>query len=48
MGTGLESRIALDSRFLILAEADGIVEYVDAKIITIKYDQDENEKNLII
>ncbi len=46
VGTGLESRIALDSRSLILAEADGIVEYVDAKMITVKYDQDEHEKIL--
>ncbi|OUT99272.1 MAG: DNA-directed RNA polymerase subunit beta [Flammeovirgaceae bacterium TMED32] len=46
VGTGLETRVALDSRSLILAEADGIVEYVDAKMITVKYDQDENEKIL--
>ncbi|MDB4316423.1 DNA-directed RNA polymerase subunit beta, partial [Cyclobacteriaceae bacterium] len=46
VGTGLESRVALDSRALILAEADGVVEYVDAKMITVKYDQDENEKIL--
>jgi DNA-directed RNA polymerase subunit beta len=46
VGTGLESRVALDSRSLILAEADGIVKYVDAKMITVKYDQDENEKIL--
>ena len=46
VGTGLESRVALDSRSLILAKADGIVEYVDAKMITVKYDQDENEKIL--
>jgi DNA-directed RNA polymerase subunit beta len=46
VGTGLESRIALDSRSLILAEADGMVEYVDAKMIIVKYDQDDHEKIL--
>ena len=37
VGTGLEERVALDSRALILAERDGEVEYVDANKITIKY-----------
>jgi len=38
VGTGLESKAAIDSRALLIAEADGVVEYVDAKKITIKYD----------
>ncbi len=38
VGTGLEARVALDSRSLILAEGDGEVVYVDAKKIVIKYD----------
>jgi len=38
VGTGLESKAAIDSRALLIAEADGVVEYVDAKNITIKYD----------
>ncbi|MEQ9405212.1 MAG: DNA-directed RNA polymerase subunit beta [Cyclobacteriaceae bacterium] len=37
VGTGLEERVALDSRALIRAEKDGIVEYVDGNKITIKY-----------
>jgi DNA-directed RNA polymerase subunit beta len=37
VGTGLEGRVALDSRALILAEGPGVVEFVDAKKITIKY-----------
>ncbi len=38
VGTGLEGRVAMDSRSLIIAEDDGVVEYVDADKIIIKYD----------
>jgi len=44
VGTGLEARVAQDSRVLVNAEADGVVEYVDAKNITIKYDRTEEEQ----
>jgi DNA-directed RNA polymerase subunit beta len=44
VGTGLEQQVASDSRVLINAEGDGVVEYVDANKITIKYDMDENKK----
>lgn len=44
VGTGLERRVAKDSRILINAEGAGIVEYVDANIITIKYDRTDEEK----
>ncbi|MGK7390896.1 MAG: DNA-directed RNA polymerase subunit beta [Candidatus Cyclobacteriaceae bacterium M2_1C_046] len=44
VGTGLEGRIAIDSRALILAEDDGTVEYVDAKTIKIRYDLSEDEQ----
>ncbi len=44
VGTGLEGRAASDSRVLINAEADGIVEYVDAKHIIVRYDMSEDEK----
>jgi len=43
VGTGLESKAAIDSRALLIAEADGVVEYVDAKKITIKYDLTKDE-----
>ena len=43
VGTGLESRVALDSRSLILAEGDGVVEFVDAKRIVIRYDMTDDE-----
>jgi DNA-directed RNA polymerase subunit beta len=35
VGTGLERQVASDSRVLINAEGDGVIEYVDANIITI-------------
>ncbi|HSW67905.1 MAG TPA: DNA-directed RNA polymerase subunit beta [Bacteroidales bacterium] len=44
VGTGLEERVARDSRVLIHAEGDGIVEYVDAREIVIRYTRDENER----
>ncbi|HNP18161.1 MAG TPA: DNA-directed RNA polymerase subunit beta [Fulvivirga sp.] len=43
VGTGLEGRVALDSRSLILAEGDGKVEFVDARRIVIKYDMNDND-----
>ncbi|MCH2033426.1 MAG: DNA-directed RNA polymerase subunit beta [Tenacibaculum sp.] len=44
VGTGLERRVAKDSRILINAEGNGVVEYVDANMITIKYDRTEEER----
>ncbi|MCX6274093.1 MAG: DNA-directed RNA polymerase subunit beta [Bacteroidetes bacterium] len=44
VGTGLEGRIAQDSRVLINAEGEGVVEYVDSNEITIRYSRKENEK----
>ncbi|MDN6279621.1 MAG: DNA-directed RNA polymerase subunit beta [Psychroflexus sp.] len=44
VGTGLERRVAQDSRVLINAEGDGVVEYVDARQITIKYDRTDNDR----
>ncbi|EGV42596.1 DNA-directed RNA polymerase subunit beta [Bizionia argentinensis JUB59] len=43
VGTGLERQVASDSRVLINAEGAGVVEYVDAREITIKYDRTEDE-----
>ena len=43
VGTGLEKQVASDSRVLINAEADGVVEYVDANEIIIKYSRNKNE-----
>jgi len=44
VGTGLERRVAKDSRILINAEGAGVVEYVDANRITIKYDRTDEER----
>ncbi len=44
VGTGLERQVASDSRVLINAERDGVIQYVDAEKITIKYDRSEAEK----
>ena len=44
VGTGLETRLALDSRTLIRAEKDGKVEYVDANKIIVKYKLTKEEK----
>jgi DNA-directed RNA polymerase subunit beta len=44
VGTGLEGRVALDSRALILAEGNGTVEFVDAKKITIKYEISDEQR----
>ena len=44
VGTGLESQVARDSRVLVTAEADGVVEYVDGNEIQIRYHMDENDR----
>ena len=44
VGTGLERQVAKDSRVLINAEGNGVVDYVDAEKIIIKYIRSEDEK----
>jgi DNA-directed RNA polymerase subunit beta len=44
VGTGIEDFVARDSRVLINAEGQGVVEHVDANEITIRYERDEKEK----
>lgn len=44
VGTGIEKSVAHDSRVLINAEGKGVVEYVDAEKITIRYERNEVEK----
>ncbi|MFT6334248.1 MAG: DNA-directed RNA polymerase subunit beta [Saprospiraceae bacterium] len=44
VGTGIERQVAEDSRMLINAEGDGVVEYVDASKIVIRYDRTEEEQ----
>ncbi|MDB4133997.1 DNA-directed RNA polymerase subunit beta [Flavobacteriaceae bacterium] len=43
VGTGLEKSVASDSRVLINAEGNGVVLYVDAEKITIKYSRSKEE-----
>ncbi|WP_242923663.1 DNA-directed RNA polymerase subunit beta [Pontibacter liquoris] len=44
VGTGLERRAAIDSRALVVAEGDGVIDFVDANKIVVKYDLTEDEK----
>lgn len=44
VGTGMESRIAKDSRSLIFARGNGTVQYVDADKIIIQYDDERTEE----
>ena len=43
VGTGLEANVAKDSRTMIVAKRDGVVEFVDATKIVIAYERSENE-----
>ncbi len=43
VGTGLEKQVASDSRVLINAQGDGVVQYVDADKIVIKYSRNKNQ-----
>ena len=44
VGTGLEAPVARDSRILLTAEGSGVVEQVDSRFITIRYNRTEGEK----
>jgi DNA-directed RNA polymerase subunit beta len=44
VGTGLEGKVAADSRNLINAEGAGTIEYVDANEIHVRYDKTDSEK----
>ena len=44
VGTGIERLVARDSRVLVNAEGSGVVEYVDANEIVIRYDWTEADK----
>ncbi len=44
VGTGLEGKLIQDSRTHIVAEGDGVVEYVDADEIVIRYDLTEDDR----
>ena len=44
VGTGLEGKAARDARIQIHAEGDGVVEFVDAKEIHVRYNRNEEQK----
>ena len=44
VGTGLEKQVCEDSRTMITAEGDGVIEYVDATTIRILYDRSEDDE----
>lgn len=44
VGTGLEGRVARDSRVLLRAEGEGVVDYVDAKQVHIKYKRNTDDE----
>ena len=44
VGTGLEAKAARDARVQILAEGNGVVEYVDGKEIHVRYDRTEEDR----
>jgi DNA-directed RNA polymerase subunit beta len=43
VGTGIERQVIKDSRIQVTAEGDGVIEYVDANEIRVRYDQTEEE-----
>ena len=44
VGTGIEGQLIRDSRTQVTAEGKGVIEYVDAERIRIKYDRTEDEE----
>ncbi|MBP9990722.1 MAG: DNA-directed RNA polymerase subunit beta [Bacteroidales bacterium] len=44
VGTGIEKSVAEDSRVLLNAQADGVVEYVDSTKIVIRHNRSEKER----
>ena len=44
VGTGIEKQVCEDSRTMITAEGEGVIEYVDANTIRIAYDRTEDEE----
>ena len=44
VGTGIEGQLIRDSRTQITAEGDGVIEFVDASVIRIRYDRTEEEE----
>ncbi len=43
VGTGIEGQLVRDSRTQVMAEGDGVIEFVDATTIRIRYDRTEEQ-----
>ncbi|MBX3044491.1 MAG: DNA-directed RNA polymerase subunit beta [Candidatus Kapabacteria bacterium] len=48
VGTGMEAKVAKDSRTLLLAERSGVVEYVCTEYITVRYDDNRSEEEKLV
>ncbi len=44
VGTGIEGQLIRDSRTQIMAEGEGVIEFVDATVIRIRYDRTDDEE----
>mgnify|MGYP000114921182 CR=1 FL=1 len=48
VGTGMEAKIARDSRAIVTAERDGVVRYVDATKVIVDYDSSKTVKERLV
>lgn len=48
VGTGMEAKVALDSRTLLLAEGDGEVKYVSSEKIIVQYDDNRSDDEKLV
>jgi DNA-directed RNA polymerase subunit beta len=48
VGTGMEYKIARDSRSIVIAEDNGIIEYADSKRIIVRYDIDSDSPETLV
>ena len=48
VGTGLEGKVARDARTMIVAERNGVVDYVDSNVIIVTYDYDESSVEALV
>jgi DNA-directed RNA polymerase subunit beta len=46
VGTGLEAKAARDARVQLVAEGDGVVEFVDANEIHVRYDRNSEQRHV--
>jgi DNA-directed RNA polymerase subunit beta len=44
VGTGIEAQLVRDSRTQIVAEGDGVIDFVDATLIRVRYDRTEDDE----